>query len=102
MSTTTTTEETSVVAEATNDPNKLPLSEPVFQILDEIFDGYDPEDSSTPPSNNMEIEYIPEHRFPRKHSMKYDLNNFLESYPYDSWDSPGSVEENCLFPELSF
>lgn len=91
-------EETSVASP----DNTLPLSEPVFQILSEIFDDYNPAENTS-----THATHIPEVKpdfFNPKHLKNEELNNFLDSYPYDcSWDSPGSVEsENCLFPELSF
>lgn len=100
-------EEESPVA-SPDDSNTLPLSEPVFQILSEIFDDYNPLENSTPLNNNSTHDaHIPVEKsdfFNQKHSKHDELNNFLDSYPYDcSWDSPGSVEtDNCLFPELSF
>jgi len=100
-------EEASPVA-SPDDSSTLPLSEPVFQILSQIFDDYNPLENSTPFSNTSTHDaHIPVEKsdfFNQKHSKHDDLNNFLDSYPYDcSWDSPGSVEtDNCLFPELSF
>lgn len=95
-------EEDSPVA-SPSDGSTLPMSEPVFQILSQIFDDYNPLDNS----NKTTSTHIPEEKsdfFNHKNSKHDDFNNFLDSYPYDcSWDSPGSVEaDNCLFPELSF
>jgi len=81
----------------------LPLNEPVFQILSDIFEDYQTsiqlqtqEDKSSIPQDekNSTINFT---------SLKKEndsLSTFLESYPYDSWDSPGSVESEILFPEL--
>jgi len=81
----------------------LPLNEPVFQILSDIFEDYQTsiqlqtqEDKSSIPQDekNSMINFT---------SLKKEndsLSTFLESYPYDSWDSPGSVESEILFPEL--
>jgi len=77
--------------------NNLPLSEPVFQILSEIFDEYTPEEKTAPGG----IQNIPEDKPNYQKNSKTDLNTFLDSYPYESWDSPGSVESDILFPELS-
>jgi len=96
-------EEDSTPVASPDDSHTLPLSEPVFQILSTIFDDYNPLENSAKPTST----HIPETKsdfFNPKNLKHDDLNNFLDSYPYDcSWDSPGSVEtDNCLFPELSF
>lgn len=93
------------IAEQNND-DTLPLSEPVFQILSDIFDDFNAENSSTSPQPpTVEIRYIPEEEniISLKHQPKKDndFNALFESYPYDSWDSPGSVESD-LFPDLAF
>jgi len=108
--TTTATTSTTIAAEDddnSSDNDTLPLSEPVFQILSQIFDDYNnpTENSTTMTTNVSNIPSEEKMNFGLKRSKQDDLNNFLESYPYDlpSWDSPGSVEsDNCLFPELSF
>jgi len=87
----------------------LPLNEPVFQILSDIFEDYQTsiqlqtqEDKSSIPQDEKNSGTI---NFTCNSSLKKEndsLSTFLESYPYDSWDSPGSVESEILFPELSF
>lgn len=89
-----------------NNHDTLPLSEPVFQILSDIFDDFNAENSSTSPQPpTVHIKYIPEEEniISLKHQPKKDneFNALFESYPYDSWDSPGSVESD-LFPDLAF
>jgi len=74
----------------------LPLDEPVFQILSEIFEDY------TQSNHISASDNIPEDKFNSTKNVKYEsLDSFMDSYPYDSWDSPGSVESEILFPELS-
>jgi len=85
----------------------LPLNEPVFQILSEIFEDYQTstklqtqEVQSSIPQDEKSSDTI---NFICNNSLKKEndsLSTFLESYPYDSWDSPGSVESEILFPEL--
>lgn len=76
--------------------NNLPLSEPVFEILPNMFDSYSPE-------SNTSTTYIPEDNYYTHSKIDLNLDSILEStYPYDSaWDSPGSVESDILFPELA-
>jgi hypothetical protein len=72
--------------------NNLPLSEPVFQILSEMFQEYSTANNSAP--QTLKFSHIPKH--------DDTSSEFFESYPYESWDSPGSVEDDALFPDLSF
>lgn len=81
-----------------NTENMLPLSEPDFQILSEIFDEYNkPEDKTS-----AKMDY--NNSIPTDVTIKdtkSDFNSFLDSYPYNSWDSPESVvESDILFPDL--
>jgi len=97
--------------------NSLPLQEPDFQILSEMFEEYNnntdnnkSHSPSPPESPVMIMDHIPIAHHWDSHSLPINDNNsskaktelscFLESYPYDSWDSPGSVESE-IFPELS-
>jgi len=100
---------------ANDTENSLPLQEPDFQILSEMFDEYNnntdnkSHSPSPPESPVMAMSHIPiAHHWDslisnnnnNNNKAKTELSCFLESYPYDSWDSPGSVESE-IFPELS-
>jgi len=91
--------------------NSLPIQEPDFQILSEMFDEYnnntDHNSKSQSPPESPVMDHIPiaSHwdsliNNDNSNKAKTELSCFLESYPYDSWDSPGSVESE-IFPELS-
>jgi hypothetical protein len=78
----------------------LPLTEPDFQMLSDIFQDYNYEHLNVSPP---EIPSIPIDKYTDALKPKIeDFNPLMDSYPYESWDSPGSVESDILFPELSF
>jgi hypothetical protein len=76
----------------------LPLTEPDFQMLSDIFQDYNYELEVSPAEIPTPADKYTEVLKPKIE----DFNPLMDSYPYDSWDSPGSVESDILFPDLSF
>jgi hypothetical protein len=90
QSTTTTTTTT------THNEDILPLAEPEFQILTDFSDAYGFSSESLDMSSS-ELQFMSDDVKPNPKEVLF----MMDSYPYDAWGSPGSVESDNLFPELA-
>jgi len=93
QSTTTTTNTTTT----SYNEDILPLAEPEFQILADFGEEYEFSSSNLDMSPSGELKFF-------SHDVKpnpKDTLFLMDSYPYDTWGSPGSVESDNLFPELA-